>query len=72
MRNWRPAISLAIATLLLTSCAAAVSSCPPLVAYTDAEQARAADELDALPAGSMLERLIGDYAVLRDQVRACR
>jgi len=33
---------------------------------------RAADELERLPQGSAVERLLADYAVLRDQVRACR
>jgi hypothetical protein len=34
----------------------------------------AADELDASAARGdvMLPRMIGDYAVLRDQIRACR
>ncbi|MCU9850544.1 hypothetical protein OEZ60_21430 [Defluviimonas sp. WL0024] len=46
--------------------------CPPVVDYTSAEQSRAADEVEALPEGTVIVRMLSDYAVLRDQVRACR
>ncbi len=46
--------------------------CPPVVDYKAAEQARAADEVEALPEGAVIVRMLGDYAVLRDQARACR
>ena len=46
--------------------------CPPLVDYTAAEQARAADEVEALPDGAVIVQMLSDYAVLRDQARACR
>lgn len=46
--------------------------CPPVVQYTAVEQARAADEVDALPEGAVIVRMLSDYAVLREQTRACR
>jgi hypothetical protein len=46
--------------------------CPPVVDYTAAAQARAADEVEALPEGAVIVRMLADYAVLRDQARACR
>ncbi len=62
--------------LWLSACATAGSDgqapCPPVVDYTAADQARAADEVGALPEGAMIVRMLGDYAVLRDQARACR
>ena len=62
--------------LWLTGCAMGGSDakppCPPVVEYTRAEQARAADEVKALPDGTVIVRMLGDYAVLRDQARACR
>ena len=62
--------------LWLTGCAMAGSDarapCPPVVEYTKAEQARAADEVEALPEGAVIVRMLGDYAVLRDQALACR
>lgn len=65
-----------IVTLWLSACATAGSDarapCPPVVDYTAAEQARAADELEALPEGAVIVRMLSDYAVLRDQARACR
>ena len=65
-----------IAMLWLTGCATAGSEtgtpCPPVVDYTSAEQARAADEVEALPEGAVIVRMLSDYAVLRDQARACR
>ena len=47
-------------------------ACPPVVDYTAAEQVGAAREVEALPEGAMLVRMLSDYAVLRDQARACR
>ena len=65
-----------MAMLWLTGCATvsseAVATCPPVVKYTAADQARAADEVEALPEGAVVVRMLSDYAVLRDQVRACR
>ena len=62
--------------LWLTACAMAGSEskapCPPIVDYTMADQARAADEVEALLEGAVIVRMLGDYAVLRDQARACR
>lgn len=45
--------------------------CPPVVDYAAADQARAADEIEALMEGAVIVRMLGDYAVLREQVRAC-
>ena len=62
--------------LWLSACAMAGSDalapCPPIVDYTAADQATAADEVEALPEGAVIVRMLGDYAVLRDQARACR
>jgi hypothetical protein len=45
--------------------------CPPVVEYSREFQARAADELDLLPEGSAIVELLRDFAVMRDQARAC-
>lgn len=62
--------------LWLTACAMAGSDirapCPPVVDYTADDQARAADEVEALQEGAVILRMLSDYAVLRDQARACR
>ena len=62
--------------LWLSACATAGSDtrapCPPVVDYTSAEQARAADEVEALPEGAVIVRMLSDYTVLRDQARTCR
>jgi hypothetical protein len=63
---------LTILLLSTASCAAGVSdSCPPVVAYDQATQTQAADELKALPVGSVLPRFMLDYGTLRSQARAC-
>ena len=36
-----------------------------------AEQARAAEEVEGLPEGTVIVRMLSDHAVLRDQARAC-
>ena len=65
-----------IAFLWLTGCGMGGSDtrapCPPVVDYTAAGQARAGDEVEALPEGAVIVRMLSDYAVLRDQARACR
>ncbi len=69
------AIVLAIAASLLAGCATERSDgapCPPVVAYSRAFLARAAVELDSLPAGSAIEQMLADYQVIRDQARLCR
>jgi hypothetical protein len=43
-----------------------------VVEYTVADQAQAADEVEALREGAIIVRMLGDYAVLRDQTLACR
>ena len=47
-------------------------SCPPVVEYSRALQARAAEELQLLPERSAVAEMIADYSVMRDQARACR
>lgn len=44
--------------------------CPPLVAYSPEEQARGADEYDALPSESVVKRMVSDYARMRAMCRA--
>ena len=64
-----------IAMLSLSGCATESSDnapCPPVVEYSAADQARAATEVKAMPEGAVLVRMMSDYAVLRDQARACR
>ena len=66
---------LAIATISVTACATGPSSlvvCPPVVPYDQAFLDRAVAELDLLPDSSALETMISDYAVMRDQARACQ
>jgi len=62
---------LLIVGLSLHACGRESSSVMPTVKdYPRTVQAQAADELEALPEGSVLPVLIGDYAVLREQLRA--
>lgn len=64
-----------IAMLSLSACATAGSDsapCPPVVEYSPAEQTRAAAEVEALPESAVVVRMMSDYAVLRDQARACK
>ena len=49
-----------------------VSACPPVVAYSQPFLDRAAQELGFLPAGSAIQAMLADYAVRRDQARACQ
>ena len=64
------------AMLWLSGCAMvgsdAGASCPPVVRYSATDEARAAAEVAAMPEGAVVVRMLSDYAVLRDQARACR
>lgn len=42
-----------------------------MVEYGREFQARAAEELALLPQGSATAEMLSDYAVMRDQARAC-
>ena len=76
-RCWMlPTAGLAAAMIFLTGCAGAGfegsgGACPPVVDYSRAEQARVAEEVAALQEGALIAEWLADYAVLRDQVRAC-
>jgi len=78
VRCWmRRLAALVIATSLLTACATGSSEprvaavCPPVVEYSRAFQARAAEELDLLPDGSAIAEMLADYSVMREQAREC-
>jgi len=69
--------ALAIVTISLTACATGgskprvITVCPPVVEYSREFQARAADELDLLPEESAMAEMLSDYAMMREQARAC-
>ncbi len=75
---WRRRLAtLAIATSWLAACATGGSEpplavCPPVVEYSPEFQARAADELTLLPGEPAIMMMLSDYAVMREQARACR
>lgn len=46
--------------------------CPPVVEFRVADQSRAAAEIEALPEGTVMIQMMGDYAALRDQARVCQ
>jgi len=68
---------LAIGTSLLSGCATVrsedgrLATCPPVIEYGREFQARAAEELSLLPENSAVVEMLSDYAVMRDQARAC-
>ena len=77
-RCWRRRlVVLAIVASLPSGCGTVGSdqplaaACPPVVTYDAELQSRAAAEVEALPDGSAVAGLLSDYAVMRDQARAC-
>ena len=63
----------AMLLLALTACTAPppITACPSIVEYSAEQQARAADELDALPQDAALRGMMADYKWTRDQLRVC-
>lgn len=75
---WRPPlVVLAIVASLPSGCGTAgsdrpaVALCPPVVDYGAELQVQAAAELQILPEATAVATLLSDYAVMRDQARAC-
>ena len=65
-----------IVTSLLSACATVSSEritgvCPPVVEYDAGFQTRAAEEVKTLTKGSAIVEMLSDYAVMREQARAC-
>jgi len=68
--------ALMIVTSLLSACATVgfervTGVCPPVAEYDAGFQTRAAEEVKALPEGSAIVKMLSDYAVMREQTRAC-
>jgi hypothetical protein len=64
------------AMIFLNACAMAgseapPSACPPVVDYSRQQQTRLADEVAMLPEDALIIDWLSDYAVLRDQAKAC-
>lgn len=66
---WRSGCAMVLSSLALTACQTTGGGCPPLVAYSADQLAKAGSEYEALPADSELARMIVDYGKTRD---ACR
>lgn len=59
--------------LAITACTSTpVAVCPAIVDYSPGIQAEAADEILALPPGSVLVQFMQDYASLRARLRECQ
>ena len=73
----RRLVVLGLATSLLSGCVMVGSetggfgTCAPVVEYSREFQTAAAEELASLPDGSAIGEMLSDYAVMRDQARAC-
>ena len=49
----------------------ATKVCPPVVEYGTTFQTMAAEEIKLLPDGSAIVEMLSDYAVIREQAKAC-
>ncbi|MCA0871462.1 hypothetical protein LCL97_11540 [Seohaeicola saemankumensis] len=74
----RRRVGLLLATIWLSGCATGASdlagfgACPPVAEYSREFQTQAAEEMAMLPEGSVIAEMLADYAVMREQARACR
>ena len=73
---WMRLVGLVIGMSLLAACATVSSEsvlgvCPPVVEYSQAEQAQAADEIASLSQNTVIIGWLNDYSVMRDQARIC-
>lgn len=59
--------------LLLAACQGpTITACPPVALWTDEARNQLADEVEALPDGTMIERAVTELTVMRAQARLCR
>lgn len=65
-------VGLIAANFALAACTSVpVAVCPSVREWTPGQQAEAAEEILALPPGSILVEMMIDYAELRAKLRAC-
>lgn len=66
------AVLLGVALVILAGCGTTVEvKCPAIRAYSLEFQRAAADQLETLPEGSPVVRMVRDYRELRKAIRAC-
>ncbi len=58
--------------LCATAAIPPVVACPHVNGWSKAYQARLADEIERMPAGSAAERALREHIQMRDRVRRCR
>ena len=58
--------------VLLAACTHTIHGCPPVPEWSDEDRNRLASEVEALPDGTMIERAVGEYGVMREQARLCQ
>lgn len=74
---WPRCLIILATTMLLTGCVTVGSStavkivCPTIKQYDRATLEAAYQEYRRLAAGSEIKKMVNDYQVLRDKVRAC-
>jgi len=74
---WMPRAAVLVTAMIFLNASERVGSedpplfCPLVVEYSRAEQSPVAEEVTALPEGALIEGWLADYAVLREQARAC-
>lgn len=74
---WQRSMTILLTTMWLGACQMDRSStvkiiCPTIKSYDRATLDKALAEYRLLPSGSAIKKMVGDYQVLRDRVRACR
>lgn len=69
--NFLPALLIVGFVIAACTTPPPITACPAPVHYTDEQQARAADELAALPPGAELRGFMADYGREREMLRRC-
>lgn len=76
--KWQRLMIVLPTMLLLTACVPENSKtvvkliCPTIRQYDQTTLDRALKEYQALPSGSAIKSMIGDYRVLRERIRVCQ
>lgn len=69
---WSSVLAVACAVALMgCETGRGINACPYPIDYTQATMNKAADEVDALPPGSVLGTMMADYAQERARLREC-
>ena len=64
--------ALVLSAILAACTPTVIHGCPPVPTWSEEDRDRLANEVEALPDGTMIERAVNEYGTMREASRLCR